>query len=313
MVYGEGPEIVLTSSLGNLDWDKQLYPPGSVIGDDLPGKTKHPFIDRTENVQKGKSFTGSKSFSLESDPYLVDHTIGETPYVPGVMGIETFFESANLLKGAKINSLKNVHFTLPIKLLRNKPIEVKVKAQDDKIAIESDFIGPNGVKLKTRTHFNCELCGAGNLKWDIEKPDFKIFKNFQIGKKTIYSKFFHGPSFQVLDGICKVEEKNVFAVYKKPSAPLWKDNPNAKLLAHPLVIESVFQACGYRDLHLFNRMSLPDRIGEITVTEKNLPDTLYIWAVFKRKEDNKTIYDGYAFDEKGKLVVVLKDYYMIGQ
>ncbi|HUT85721.1 MAG TPA: SDR family NAD(P)-dependent oxidoreductase, partial [Elusimicrobiales bacterium] len=331
IVYGSEPEIVLSSDLGTLDWDNQLKkteykaPKESVSGETVStGSTggtgtsmqqgNSPFIDKIESLQQGKSMLASKTFSLESDPYLADHSIGGTPYLPGVMGIETFFEVSKEFSGKNNNVLKNVHFSLPIKLLRDKPIEVKIEVQGNKIELKSDFIGPKGVKLQTRTHFTAEVAQSGKLEWDINKPDMKNFGNFEISKNKIYETYFHGPSFQVLEGICKVNEKNVFAVYNKPKASVWGKNPERKLLANPLIIEAIFQTCAYRSIHLSGTLSLPDIIGKVTVSDMGqVPDRLFIMGVFKEAKGNKTVYDGYAFNEKGELFATLKDYYMIGQ
>ena len=201
---------------------------------------------------------------------------------------------------------------LPIKLLRNKPIEIRIKASGGKIELESDFIGPKGVKLKTRTHFSSDMGQQLKPEWDIKKPNLKDFENFEISREQIYKTYFHGPSFQVLEGICKISPEKVLAVYKKPSELLWKKS--VKLLAHPMLIEAAFQACGYRDMHIAKRMTLPDKIGEITAADsENIPEKLFVLSVFKETKGNKTVYDSYVFDKKGKLYIRLKDYYMIGQ
>ena len=68
----------------------------------------------------------------------------------GVMGIETFMETATALSGSVPQGLKDVHFYLPIKLLRNRPQAVRVIGAevggDISMEIESDFINSKGVK-----------------------------------------------------------------------------------------------------------------------------------------------------------------------
>jgi NAD(P)-dependent dehydrogenase (short-subunit alcohol dehydrogenase family)/acyl carrier protein len=319
LVHGKESEIILTSTLGKLDWDGQLRPAGeNSFSPDSGGSGQsekdYHFIEKTEKLEKEKKLLARKVFSIEKDPYLTDHAIENKPYVPGVMGIETFMESGCLLFGKRVNSVKNVRFNLPIKLLRNKPVEILIKSDGNKIELESDFIGPKGVKLKTRTHFTCQtIKEISKLDWDCKQPDLLGFKSYTISKEQIYKDFFHGPSFQVLDGICKVDKNEVFAVYKKPDAPLWKNTAHRKLIAHPMIIEAAFQTCGYRDLRLVKRVTLPDRVAKVAVSpDEDAPQKLYVWAKFKKTEENKSVYDAYVFDDGRKLWVILKDYYMIG-
>ena len=129
----------------------------------------------------------------------------------------------------------------------------------------------------------------------------------------IYQTYFHGPSFQVLDGILSVDKTSVLAVFKRPAAPLWK-NGQQKLVFHPLVFEALFQACGWRDIQFDRTMALPDAVGAAIVYdhEPTDPDTLFLYGVFKgRTEDNRSLYDAWAFDEDYGLVAEIRDYAMI--
>ena len=95
-------------------------------------------MGEVKSLQKGSEIHLEKEFNLNSDPYLADHAIEGTPYVPGVMGIETFMETATALTGEVPQGLKDVHFYLPIKLLRNRPQAVRVigKAAGNEASME---------------------------------------------------------------------------------------------------------------------------------------------------------------------------------
>ena len=355
IVYGRVPEIVLTDDLGELDLDGQIRindpfileeeteeggntPSGGNGGDkggasssapaEQPAQesvkqpeaeTENFFLGEVKNLSAGKEISAENTFNAEY-PFLFDHAIEGTPYVPGVMGIETFMETASMLEGKTPQGLEDVHFYLPIKLLRRRPQSVRIKGVNEggkvSMEIESDFINSKGVKMgNTRRHFTARVLEHFESKWNNYKNKFDFgASGFAVTKEEIYSKFFHGPSFQVLGGILKIDENAVLGVYEKPSQVLFHDGPK-HLLAYPMLIEACFQTCGYRDLAVENRMTLPDSIGKVYIHGKGeAPNKLYTLAVFTGKNiEGKSIYDGFVFDEKGKLWIELSDYQMIGQ
>ncbi|HAF96652.1 MAG TPA: hypothetical protein DCG50_11495 [Elusimicrobia bacterium] len=316
LVYGRAPEIVLSGSLGKLDWDKQLE-----FAPDFPrgGNSGLHFVENIRSCAKGSSLAATTKFSLERDPYLADHSINGTPYVPGVMGLETFAEAASAVSGAAPQALKNVHFTVPIKLLREKPVEIIIKAgaagTGFEFKIESDFVNARGIKMgNTRTHFTAEAGARSKSSWEkLEKPELPKARKYAVTGETIYKTYFHGPSFQVLAGLLSIQKESVLAVYKRPEAPLWK-TAHPKLIFHPMVIESLFQACGYRDVHFERKITLPDAVEEVTVYDNNPhdPAELYLYGLYKgADEDGKTLYDAYAFDADFNLFAEIKNYRMI--
>ncbi|HOW89783.1 MAG TPA: SDR family NAD(P)-dependent oxidoreductase, partial [Elusimicrobiales bacterium] len=238
LVYGKTPEIILSGSLGKLDWDKQLR-----FDPDFPasGSQEFHFIERAGKSVKGLELEASKEFSHEKDPYLADHSINGTPYVPGVMGIETFAEAAASVSGEKPKVLKDVRFSVPLKLLRGKPLNAVVRAAAARggydLRIESDFVNAKGVKLgSTRTHFSGrfepgEQAGAWK---SLEKPALPKHAKYKVSSEEIYKIYFHGPSFRVLDGILSMEKEAVLGVFKKPSAALWRVKTPG-LIFHPMV------------------------------------------------------------------------------
>ncbi len=373
IVYGTVPEIVLSGSLGRLDWDGQLRLDMDEIvpqsGDNTPrggssssGETSAPKVAAKPKTPKTSAATpaavqpakvagisvpsalpdprkaihflgqitsqnpqeihAGKEFNLELDPYLADHAIEGTPYVPGVMGIETFMETATALGGKVPQGLKDVHFYLPIKLLRNRPQAVRVigKNENGDIAmeIESDFLNSKGIKMgNTRRHFTAHALQEGFVSTFNEvKPFIPTNLNMvpQVSKEEIYQKYFHGPSFQVLGGILKADAESSLAVYNTTPRPQWPDGQKV-LLANPMLIEAAFQCCGFRDMTIENRMTLPDAISEVAIFKRDVPPAkLYLYGRFKGfTADGKSLHDAYVFDENGTLWVEVHGYQAIGQ
>ncbi len=316
IVYGKVPEIILSGSLGKLDWDHQLqYEPNFSPS----GSTGFHFVPRLDDLLKGEMLAGTKEFSLQSDPYLADHSINGTPYVPGVMGLETFAEAAAVLTGKPPKALTDVRFAVPIKLLRNRAAEVNIKAEavDETVEmrLESDFVSPKGLRLgQTRTHFKAVAAQDASSGWTPDmRPRLPKSRKYRTEAAVIYKTYFHGPSFQVLDGVLSLDKSSVLAVFKRPQTPLWKET-HPKLVFHPLVFEALFQACGWRDIQFDRTMALPDAIGAAVAYDHEPldPETLFLYGVFKgRTEDNRSLYDAWAFDEDFNLFAELRDYAMI--
>jgi len=349
IVYGDVPEIVLTGSLGRLDWDHQhrlemdeIVPTGAQNapkgGDDSNGgsgsvppaapkaaaadaASATHFLGSVTSLQKGSEIHLEKEFNLDSDPYLADHAIEGTPYVPGVMGIETFMETAAALTGEVPQGLKDVHFYLPIKLLRNRPQAVRVigkaSGAEASMEIESDFINSKGVKMgNTRRHFTAKTLGAFTSSWDAVKAEamLGISGTPVVSKEEIYQKYFHGPSFQVLGGILRVDKHSSLAVYNTTPRPQWNDGPRT-LLANPMLIEAAFQCCGFQDMSVEHKMTLPDGIAEVAVFNRQIPPArLYLYGVNRgNTADGKTLHDAYVFDAQGSVWVEIHGYQAIGQ
>lgn len=203
--------------------------------------------------------------------------------------------------------------------MRNRPQTVRIKGAlvngNGEFEIESDFINSKGVKMgDTRRHFTARALGKAESKWNAIKDTIKLSDGFKVTKQEIYKKYFHGPSFQVLEGVLDITENTVLAKYRKPEEKLFTDG-DKKLIAYPLLVEAAFQACGYRDLSVDNRMNLPDSIGQYIVHGKGkAPESLYLYGVYKGLSiEGKSIYDAYVFDEDMNLWIELSDYYGIGQ
>ena len=358
IVYGQVPEIILTGSLGRLDWDHQLkfdwdeigsaadFAANNDGGNNTPStpapvtpaakptpvkaaaapvkgpdatKATH-FLGEVKSLVSGSEIHVEKEFNLTSDPYLADHAIEGTPYVPGVMGIETFFETSTALTGTVTKALKDVHFYLPIKLLRNRPQAVRVigkaRGEDVTMEIESDFINSKGIKMgNTRRHFTARTLTDFTSTWEQVKAQAMtgLEAALQVTPAEIYQKYFHGPSFQVLGGIVRVNEQESLAIYNTTPAPQWP-TPHT-LLANPMLIEAAFQCCGFQDMAVAHKMTLPDGIAEVAVLNNQLPPArLYLYGVNKgTTADGKTLHDAYVFDGQGNVWVEIHGYQAIGQ
>ena len=279
------------------------------------------FIGNIVSLIKNQELFAKKNY--RKDEYcLKDHAIEGRPYFPGVFGIETFLEAAKIL-GQNPKGLQKVNFTSAIKFYRDQEVMIKVNNEQGvtTFSLESDFINDKGVKIgNTRKHFSAKDFTTFESAWPEIKNtiDFASLSahnyTYKCAKEDLYRGLFHGPSFQVLDGIIKADGKSVLSVYKKPEEPLFDDGKK-NFIFNPLIVEAAFQSCGYRDLVVENRITLPAYIGTIALNVNETPkDTLFVLANYKDKDvEGKSVYNAFVFDETGKLWAELADYKMIGR
>jgi acyl transferase domain-containing protein/NAD(P)-dependent dehydrogenase (short-subunit alcohol dehydrogenase family)/acyl carrier protein len=320
-------EVMLAGAIGKLDSDgitdivtetpeSEDSPAEGAALTDLGAMPDASVMFDKIKEQTGAKIITAKKFSLESDPWLEDHAINKTPWVAGVMGLELMAESYGKLSGKVPSALQNVQFALPMKLLRNRPITIRTIAMTDgSFQQESDFITPQGIKLGApKTHFMAQIAKEG-LGWGTTtKPELPKGDSFEVEADKIYDAYFHGPSFQVIAGIKAITENELLALYRRPAKPLWQDDPRA-LVFQPLLLEAAFQACGYRDLHYTQKMTLPDSIEKVQVFKRETPPKeLYVYVKYRGADpeaDNKSVYDAFVFDADYTLWAQIRGYRMI--
>ena len=78
-------------------------------------------IDYIVEIKEGESITIETTFDVETYPFLVDHSIEDVPYLPGVMALELFAQCSRLLApDCFVSGFKDVMFGLPVKLIRSE-------------------------------------------------------------------------------------------------------------------------------------------------------------------------------------------------
>ncbi len=271
------------------------------------------FFAGTVKEQTENNILAEKTFTAEQ-PFLQDYSIEKVPLLAGTFGLESFAEITKLLIDKTLDGLERVHFYLPIKLIRQNPITVRVKAAKEgekiNLEIESDFISSKGLKMGgTRCHFTAENLRNFASSWESVKNNIVIPETISVTKEDIYKGYFHGPSMQVLDGILKVDGNSVLALYKEPDTAFITAE-NCKLLTAPLLTEAMFQACGYRDYAVEGYATLPDYISKIHFYHQGeqAPKELYVYAKYNDKTiEGKSSFDAFIFDKNLDLWAEMQD------
>jgi len=234
--------------------------------------------------------------------------------LPGVMGVEAMTEAAKILfPDLFVGAVENVEFLAPFKFYRNQPRTVTIRAfffTDGKdIVAECSLIGSRTLhgqaEPEVTTHFR------GRVRLVTEKP--KPVKGSAPGSagtskveaSNVYSIFFHGPAYQVLDSAWQSGDE-VVGMFAK-SLPENHKPAELPAIASPRSIELCFQTVSLSNLALQESLGLPYAFRELRFAsrpEKGAGETFF--AVVAPNGDNT--YDGKLVDDKGNIYMTLEGY-----
>jgi phosphopantetheinyl transferase len=262
-----------------------------------------------------KTSSTSRVLSLKKDKYLEDHRIDGKAVLPGVMGLETMVQTYRAFTGNGVSSIHDIEFQSPVKLPRDKDLEVltflKKFGNSADLQLKSKFIGTDGKQLgDLRDHFKSKIVSS---KWTpgypvISEIDIvKLKKQSFMSMDEIYSIFFHGPSYQVLNKLSLITENSVICEFNQPKKPMFEKK--AKLETDPLAIEAAFQTAGLHLLLKSQTMGLPSGVKMITLFKAGNPS--YIRAYHKSSSDTHSVYDVDVIDDKGVCVIRIDSYEMV--
>ncbi|MDY6935352.1 MAG: SDR family NAD(P)-dependent oxidoreductase [Spirochaetota bacterium] len=340
ILFGHDSEVVIAGKVGILDSD------AIVVGDrskeflNLVSLVKskrevYPLLDEIIDFEPGKRLVVKKKLDPEIDIYLKDHSIENVPYFPAVMGIEAFAEVTHLLFPEKrIRSMRDIQFQVPIKLLKGNPVDLIITVEecgteDGKTElnakIETEFYNKEGIKLgDNKLHFTARIIISEDkvvlTKSESAAHEQHIIERYmkdgavEISDEEIYKRFFHGPVFQVHNGVLNLntDKKRIVGAVGIKNEKIFKSIEKPRFIANPMTIEAALQNAGIYGMANANMSSLPDAITELEF--RKIPDkvdSLFILAEHIGNEEDKHIYDTEIFDNDGNLYSRMKGYKMI--
>ncbi len=340
ILFGDDNEVIVAGSVGYIDIDQLIVGYKTKEFTALENlvksnRNKYPLIDSIDSYIPGRKIVARKKLDTEIDLYLTDHAVEDVPYLPAVMGIESFAEASSLLfRDKQIKIMKDISFAIPVKILKGKPVNLivtaeKIDALNDEIILktrlESEFFNKDGVKLgDNKLHFegvvvlgdkpDKDKLKASELKSGVLekiKTDGKI----EIDEKEIYKRFFHGPKYQVHGGVVKIGDNSVFGIALPNNGKGGKhfsftDKPD--FITNPMAIEAAFQNAGLFTMVKKDKMSLPDGIKELVFT--HIPDNakdFFVSAKYKGSDELRHEYDTEVVGSNGEVYSVMKGYKMI--
>ena len=256
-------------------------------------------------VQQTDDAVVTEKLLTSEQPFLRDYVYKGTPYLPLSFALEGLGEISKIFNKQQPEGFEKVHLYMPVKLLRQNPINIRFRANktgQDKpdLEIESDFIGSKGVKVgNTRSHFTAENLNNFSSSWDGVKNNIALTDTLSISQEDTYKDYIQGPALQVLGGIIKVDANSVLALYKEPSDQVIQGY-NAASVTAPLFTEAMFQACAYRDYAVEGHATFPEYISKIKFyrQEQAKPQQLYVYAKYNDKTiEGKSSFDAFIFDK----------------
>jgi NAD(P)-dependent dehydrogenase (short-subunit alcohol dehydrogenase family) len=252
----------------------------------------------------------------QKQPFLYDHAMDGTPLLPGVMGTEAFGQLATLLApGYKAPAVFDEAFHAPFKFYRMEPQTLYLSAitrplGDGQLVVHATLrsvreLGQPGLPPQVKTHFTAHV----SLSPSLERPvvDFTPppAGALPITAEAIYSIYFHGPAYQVLEraGVDGDQAIGLLAAGLPPNT----DPANAASVMAPRLIELCFQTAGVWDIKTTGTMALPLGLASVTAYRQPEEANGRLYALV-RACDGGEAYDAQVVDERGNVYVTLKGY-----
>jgi NAD(P)-dependent dehydrogenase (short-subunit alcohol dehydrogenase family) len=314
LLAGAADEIVVGGRLGMLvdEWD----PTGGL---DLR-KMEAWLKERARSFTMVGKVTGAPLYgrlSVETvlqpsqQPFLFDHQIDGVPVLPGVMATEAFAEVASLLgAGGMVAGVRDIRFLLPFKFHRMKATTLHLSAvgrpgPGDSLLVDvelSSVLQPKpGVPAQERLHSRGRVVverAAPAQKAVAFQPPAEV----TVGDEAIYRVYFHGPAYQVLEGV-RVEDDRAVGVMRHELPPNAADAEATELVA-PRLVELCFQTAGMYDLTRRDVFGLPSQLESLRLLRPGgAAGRLYAEA---RPRDGG--FDCQVVDGEGNVLVELSGY-----
>jgi acyl transferase domain-containing protein/NAD(P)-dependent dehydrogenase (short-subunit alcohol dehydrogenase family)/phosphopantetheinyl transferase len=227
----------------------------------------HPLLDTLELGALGASgdgeltARGTRSFTRTSDPWLLDHAIDGVPVLPGVIGLELMAAvAAPLFPGLPWRGARAVRFDAPVKVHRDGVTTVVIDAvatstREARVLLSSQRRLATG-RVQRLDHFSAIVVFGEGLPLDGLPSVF--LPDEELDQSAIYKRFFHGPSFQVLQAVFGVSQDGLVGEGAVRHAAVGEG-----LLTAPLVLEAAFQAAGLHQMIVAHTLALPFELDEI--------------------------------------------------
>ena len=262
----------------------------------------------------GDGFTVSARLDPAAEAFLHDHRIDGTPVLPGVMGIESFVETATLLYPDRVaTAVENVDFLAPVKFFRDEPRELTISARfapdGDDIVATCRLVGTRMLANQDEPQVTEHFRGTVRLSPEPNEPATvppSPSADPAVAAEDIYRIYFHGPAYQVLDSAWAVDDRAVglLAADLPPAhaAP-------AATATDPRLVELCFQTAGVHEIAESGAMALPTHIDRLTLRSRATDAAGPVQAMVQPSGGG---FDATVVDGDGVVILELEGYRTIG-
>ncbi len=319
-------EVILAGSLGALLETHCSHGGMDVVKADntlRAGQPVHSMLSHVVDFDPNRGLTLEAELDPKTQPFLYDHTMNGTPVLPGVMGIEGFSVAAkhigSVLASSKgeleVGRLEDIHFLAAFKFYRAEPRRVTWMAQALRepaglvvyVTLESSRLLKAGLEQHIK-HFS----GKVILKpQDLEVKEVSTISpkwngNYTVQAEDIYRLYFHGPAFQVLEGVQRAGNMVLGRLNKRLPAIT---NEEHVLLSTPTLVELCFQTAGIWEIGKTGTMALPRSVESLTLYRQNVNEaTIYAEVTPIHSGNGDLHFDARVVDSQGRLYLELENY-----
>jgi hypothetical protein len=230
------------------------------------------------------------------------------------MGLETFAELASVLCPDRVvTGLRDVEFLSPFKFHRMKPQTLHLAAigragPEGALVVEvrlSSRVQPKpGVPAQERLHFRGRAV-LERAPREAKKVAFAPANDWTVDREAIYRVYFHGPAYQVLDGV-RIDPGHAVGAFHQGLPPNAADAEAIERVA-PRLVELCFQTAGVFDITQRHVFGLTAGLEALRVyrplEERSRPLFAEAWH---RKDDAGL--DAHVVDAEGNVYVELQNY-----
>jgi hypothetical protein len=231
------------------------------------------------------------------------------------MGIEAFAEAAAaLVPGYRVAAVEDVDFLAPFKLYRDEPRTVRVEAvlrpAGDAVEAECRLVGrralPGQAEPQETVHFRARVrlergeAGPETFAAALENPGAPLVAS------DIYSVYFHGPAYQVLESAWK-NGSGVVGLFADPLPPNHVPVDRPTLLA-PRLVELAFQTAGVFELGTRGLMGLPLRVERVRAVRPPETASGRLFAVVTPSASGGGACDARVVDADGNVFLAVEGY-----
>jgi NAD(P)-dependent dehydrogenase (short-subunit alcohol dehydrogenase family)/acyl carrier protein len=329
LLAGSG-EVVVAGALGTMETLRQ---PGSIDVERAnaalaSGTPVHSMLSHVTGFHNQHGITLEATLDPTNEPYLKDHALNGIPVLPGVMGIEGFSIAARHITSTlaiehgelEVIRLEDIHFLAPFKFYRDQPRSLTWKAVPVREAqgLVVNVVLESTLALKTRTaqtlqHFS----GKVYLQPASQKPAVEAMAEppnwtgrTTVGADDIYRLYFHGPAFQVLEGV-QTEGDHVLGKLNSHLPPF--TSTGHSLLSTPILVELCFQTAGIWEVGKTGILALPHSIESLTLHNRQVNgEAVYAEVSPMTHADGTMSFNARVIDSAGRLYLELHNYRTIG-
>jgi hypothetical protein len=229
------------------------------------------------------------------------------------MGTEAFAQVASVLCPDRVvTGVRDLEFLLPFKFHRMSPTTLHLTAvgrpgAGDAVVVDvqlSSRLQPRpDLPVQERLHFRgrvlVERAAVAGKKVAFQPPS-----EVTVEEGAIYGVYFHGPAYQVLEGV-RLEDGYAVGVLRADLPPNAGDAGAAEVVA-PRLIELCFQTAGMYDLAVRRVFGLPARLDWVRVYRAADGSGGRLFSEVVPREDGG--FDARVVDSGGNVYVALSGY-----